>query len=190
MRLSQIFYIAVTRSWGAPFVGRVVQTLLCHVNDERSKSSVYDTPFCPIVQSSGMGKSRLLDEFSKKHFLIPINLRKTGTRSAYHLLLSLFCSSLILLAFPPPDDSIHSLLTKRDSYENVYFRSLHFLTALLEKTTKVITEDLKEADSRIMRITKFRDFMADGQTLERAGEKRRNFYEEIVNDVENVSHIY
>ena len=27
---------------------------------------------CSIVQSSGMGKSLLLDEFSKKYFLIPV----------------------------------------------------------------------------------------------------------------------
>jgi hypothetical protein len=30
----------------------------------------------PIVQSSGMGKSRLIDELSKKHFVVPINLRE------------------------------------------------------------------------------------------------------------------
>jgi hypothetical protein len=28
-----------------------------------------------IVQSSGMGKSRLIDEFSKAYFVIPLNLR-------------------------------------------------------------------------------------------------------------------
>lgn len=29
----------------------------------------------PIVQSSGMGKSRMIDELSKKYFLVPFNLR-------------------------------------------------------------------------------------------------------------------
>jgi hypothetical protein len=28
-----------------------------------------------IVQSSGMGKSRMIDELSKDHFVIPLNLR-------------------------------------------------------------------------------------------------------------------
>jgi hypothetical protein len=27
-----------------------------------------------------MGKSRLLDEFAKEHFVIPVNLRESGTR--------------------------------------------------------------------------------------------------------------
>jgi hypothetical protein len=30
--------------------------------------------YCSIVQSSGMGKSRLVDEFSKDHFLVLVNL--------------------------------------------------------------------------------------------------------------------
>ncbi|KAK0443522.1 hypothetical protein EV421DRAFT_1903536 [Armillaria borealis] len=33
------------------------------------------TAFMSITQSSGMGKSRLIDEFSKTHFVIPLNLR-------------------------------------------------------------------------------------------------------------------
>ena len=32
----------------------------------------------PIVQSSGMGKSTMVDELSKTHFVIPINLRNPG----------------------------------------------------------------------------------------------------------------
>lgn len=36
----------------------------------------------PVVQSSGMGKSRLIDEFSKKHFVIPFNLRE-GTHGNF-----------------------------------------------------------------------------------------------------------
>ena len=40
--------------------------------------------YCSIVQSSGMGKSRLLDEFSKRHFLIPINLREKGSQGVLY----------------------------------------------------------------------------------------------------------
>ncbi|KAH7907099.1 hypothetical protein BJ138DRAFT_1182650 [Hygrophoropsis aurantiaca] len=41
----------------------------------------HGTPYSVIVQSSGMGKSRLVDELSKNHFVIPMNLqlRRTGT---------------------------------------------------------------------------------------------------------------
>lgn len=40
---------------------------------------------CSIIQSSGMGKSRLLDEFSKHFFLIPINLRPAEEEGSFIL---------------------------------------------------------------------------------------------------------
>lgn len=73
---------AVVQSWSAPFIGGALQALLDHVNTERRKEGAY-TSFCSIVQSSGMGKSRLLDELSKTHFLIPVNLHETETRGVY-----------------------------------------------------------------------------------------------------------
>ncbi|KAH9081566.1 hypothetical protein EDB83DRAFT_2214337 [Lactarius deliciosus] len=115
-------------------------------------------PYCSIVQSSGMGKSRLLDEFSKTHFLIPINLCRKEANG-----------------FPPPDDAIRNLLTQSD--EN---GMLLFLVVLFQKTAKVITE-LTNVTSRSERITKFREFMADGQTVASVGAKRRSFYDEIAN---------
>ncbi|KAH9019831.1 hypothetical protein EDB85DRAFT_1896484 [Lactarius pseudohatsudake] len=67
---------AVARSWLSPFAGEhVLEALAKHVVEERRKEGTY-APFCSIVQSSGMGKSRLVDEFSKTNFLIPINLRR------------------------------------------------------------------------------------------------------------------
>ncbi|KAH8998873.1 hypothetical protein EDB86DRAFT_3075930 [Lactarius hatsudake] len=152
---------AVTKSWKAQFFGdRVLSALGQHVIVEKRKPSAYG-PYCSIVQSSGMGKSRLLDEFSKNHFLIPVNLRRKETTG-----------------FPPPDDAIRDLLTQID--ENGMFR---FLTVLFEKTTRVITDELKGATSRSERITKFREFMTDGQTMASVGEKRRTFYNEIAADV-------
>jgi hypothetical protein len=66
---------AVERSWGAKFVGmRPLEALEKHVENQMMMGKRY-TCYCSIIQSSGMGKSRLLDEFSKKHFLVPINLR-------------------------------------------------------------------------------------------------------------------
>ena len=37
-------------------------------------------PLLSIVQSSGTGKSRLIDELSKAHIVIPVNLRKRGEK--------------------------------------------------------------------------------------------------------------
>ena len=44
---------------------------------ELDKNNVYAL-YCSIIQSSGMGKSRLLDQLSKTYFMIPINLRNAS----------------------------------------------------------------------------------------------------------------
>ncbi len=55
-----------------------MEALEAHMIELMKNSGKY-APLCSVVQSSGMGKSRLIDEFSKRHFLIPLNLR---TKSA------------------------------------------------------------------------------------------------------------
>jgi hypothetical protein len=76
-------FLAIVDSWLAPFVGgEALDALLKHVDREINKEGAY-APFCSIVQSSGMGKSRLLDELSKTSFLIPINLRESASIGVY-----------------------------------------------------------------------------------------------------------
>jgi hypothetical protein len=43
-----------------------------------------------IVQSSGMGKSRMIDELSKSHFVIPLNLRDGESGRFFWRLISKF----------------------------------------------------------------------------------------------------
>jgi len=50
-----------------------------HIAKELDRPNLYGR-YCPILQSSGMGKSRLLDEFSKQYFMIPVNLRSAGSK--------------------------------------------------------------------------------------------------------------
>jgi hypothetical protein len=88
----------------------------------------------------------------------------------------------MFLGFPPPDNVIRDLLTKCDE-----IGMLHFLIVLFERTTAVITNDLKEARSRSERITKFREFMKEGQSMAGVGEKRQDFYDEIAATVQAVS---
>lgn len=88
--------------------------------------------------------------------------------------------------FPPPDHVIRDLLCQGDD-ETVYSRMLHFLSVLFEKTMSLIINELKGANNRSERITKFKEFMTDGQTFTRVGEMRKKFYEDIAAVVETVS---
>jgi hypothetical protein len=135
-----------------------------------------------------MGKSRLLHEFSKSHFVIPVNLRNEDTTGTYDP--SLWPITPIFLGFPPPDNAIRNLLTQRESDRTiVYSRMLHFLSVLFEKTRSVVI-GFKEPKSRSECITNFRDFMTDGQTNDFVGAKRLSFYEDIARHVESVSRLY
>jgi hypothetical protein len=138
-----------------------------------------------------MGKSRLLHEFSKSQFVIPVNLRNEDTTGTYDpSFLSLWPVTPIFLGFPLPDNVIRNLLTQRESDRTiVYSRMLHFLSVLFEKTRSVII-GFKEAKSQSERITNFRDFMTNGQTNDTVGAKRHSFYEDIARHVESVSRVY
>jgi|ERR1700761_1281946 hypothetical protein len=73
-------YVAIQQSWTATFVGVLpLLGLQDHIAEQLSDPQAYGN-YCTIVQSSGMGKSRLLDELSKSFFLIPINLRSADSR--------------------------------------------------------------------------------------------------------------
>ncbi|SRR6266404_1386485 len=92
--------------------------------------------------------------------------------------------------FPPPDNAIRQLLTGTMEEKVEKHLMLHFLTVLFEKTKSVLDSDLKGANSRSERITKFREFMAAGQEFGRVGHERQTFYEDVVREVKKVSHVY
>ncbi|KAI0267789.1 hypothetical protein BC834DRAFT_58548 [Gloeopeniophorella convolvens] len=125
-------------------------------------------PFCPIIQSSGMGKSRLLDEFAKNHFSIPINLRGPNSKG-----------------FPPPDANVRDYLTCIDEDNPEYskvsgVRMYAFLGALLSHATTVV-ESFGDRD-RMERIALFREYMAKGHSMKNVGGRRKLFYDEVLKE--------
>ncbi|KAH9052553.1 hypothetical protein EDB87DRAFT_1692196 [Lactarius vividus] len=112
-------------SWTADFVGKgPLRALEKHVNVQMAMGKRY-ARYCSIVQSSGMGKSRLLDGFSKEHFLIPINLRPKDGKG-----------------YPPADEEVREFLTSNREYqdknrsESSYMRACCFLKALFYVTRR------------------------------------------------------
>ncbi|KAH9063738.1 hypothetical protein EDB83DRAFT_801916 [Lactarius deliciosus] len=166
---------AVVDSWTAQFIGKgPLRALEKHVHEQTTLGKSY-ARYCSIVQSSGMGKSRLLDEFSKRHFLIPINLRPKDGKG-----------------FPPADDEVREFLTSNQVYqgksksESSYMRMQYFLKALFCVTAETITKlDVDYIPSegsakRTYHIDKFRIFMSYGQSMGSSGIQRVNFYHEVV----------
>ena len=70
-----IWNTATMHSWEIEYVGNADDLLYEHVASFPADEDKY-ARYTSIVQSSGMGKSRTVDELSKTHLVVPLNLRE------------------------------------------------------------------------------------------------------------------
>jgi hypothetical protein len=154
-----------------------------------------------IVQSSGMGKSRMIDELSKKHFVIPLNLRNGESGRFFWHLISKFTPLTKLTGYPASDSEVRTWFKMPGFHpEQSDVRCSAFLTALLEKTLEIVKDpqhqirnaikelpnlrkDEKEAALNDYPVTlqqQFRLFMTVGQTFSKQGDLRINFYHRVI----------
>ncbi|PCH44720.1 hypothetical protein WOLCODRAFT_105540 [Wolfiporia cocos MD-104 SS10] len=131
--------------------------------------------YVAVVQSSGTGKSRTIDEMSKKHFVIPMNLRRDGSSGTSR--------------FPSPDIDAREYLLDRgypngehSRQEDVSRRICAFLTALFEEANHEVKKFLeKTIDAGEEAVaTHFRELMTTGQSAFGQGMARIEFYDRVV----------
>lgn len=76
--VAQIFTalsLAMERSWKEPYKGenwRVIENKIQEISGH--ESIIFYSKSFALVQSSGMGKSKMIHEYSKFHFVIPFSL--------------------------------------------------------------------------------------------------------------------
>ncbi|RXW22219.1 hypothetical protein EST38_g3634 [Candolleomyces aberdarensis] len=136
-----------------------------------------------MVQSSGTGKSRTVDEMSKAHFVIPIKL-EDGRKSGY----------------PPVDRELSLFLTSSHMWTQTevnyskFFRA--FLQALFETTALVLKNELDlhshlepfEDDDTPERIaSKFRERMSSDVPIEGHRSYRTCFYNVVIAATEEIT---
>ena len=80
---------ATALSWGHPYKGYAHKALWGHI-ETYATSKDYCAPYRSIVQSSGTGKSRCIDELGKDHLVVPMSLRCPETRGEYMSHMSIF----------------------------------------------------------------------------------------------------
>jgi hypothetical protein len=166
--------------------------------------------YTAFVQSSGMGKSRTMDEVAKQVVLIPINLRpnhSTGISETY--------LSIAFLTFPsgyPPADTPFREFFKRRNLQNlqnpqelqepqepqeewskmmkdkayVCARCDAFLTALFKVTLDTIKEHSPNAGKRSKVAVEFREYLERGITFEDHGTNRKQFAAAVVEKAETL----
>ncbi|KAI9066890.1 hypothetical protein FKP32DRAFT_324631 [Trametes sanguinea] len=155
---------AVSAAWQEPYTstGNVLESVL----EEYMRDQNYFTPYpryAFITQSSGSGKSRMVDELAKTIFCIPMCL---GSKQAY----------------PPPDiDLLNWFGPIRDL--NANRRTVHvqlFLCSLFEtalERVKLIASDPASHGGSL--ASSFRRLMSEGMEYGRHGLYRQKFYADV-----------
>ncbi|KDQ17872.1 hypothetical protein BOTBODRAFT_185297 [Botryobasidium botryosum FD-172 SS1] len=114
---------ATAKAWEGPFQGDAAfdfRMALDNMNDKRGQKLYAN--FVSIIQSSGMGKSRLLDETAKAIFTIPFCLRPENS------------------GYPPADVHPRRFFTLHtlDTYDNLRDRCLLFFERLFITITQAL----------------------------------------------------
>jgi hypothetical protein len=140
-----------------------------------------------IIQSSGTGKSRMVDQLARSVFAIPFNIRSANDDHGISLSCS-YCVNLKIfycldLAFPPPDDLVRTHLVSKalaagTTAEDIEHFYLCFLASLFSKTK----DELKRARLEYQKGTKslsvwWRDHL-------RRPDVRLQLYSSVVNEAE------
>ncbi|KZT03613.1 uncharacterized protein LAESUDRAFT_328454 [Laetiporus sulphureus 93-53] len=175
---------AAEQSWQCEFYGDAAGNLWNHIvrhygpHSLSSVSSIYAN-YASIVQSSGMGKSRTVDELAKTHFLIPINLRPPES-----------------IGFPAADEDMRDFLTappyrmetQNSTVKAFFARICAFLKALMF----IAARRIEELDGHFDDYTDegiaaaFRGLMCNGQTMSSHNEYRNTFYREVIDEATKI----
>ncbi|KDR72947.1 hypothetical protein GALMADRAFT_228637 [Galerina marginata CBS 339.88] len=118
--------------------------------------------YCAIIQSSGMGKSRTVDELGQSHLSIPINLRD-ATSTGY----------------PAADHEVRNFLTRIGTKKETRQRASYFIEALFLHTNEVLAHFDPELSIENL-ASQFRTCMTAGQTMQQHNYFRTTFYLSVV----------
>ncbi|THH19412.1 hypothetical protein EW146_g1745 [Bondarzewia mesenterica] len=117
---------ALRRAWNLPYKLLYHEALYSNSNNMNRKEDYSNT--VSIIQSSGTGKSRMVDEQAKLVFTIPFNLRAAEDDKS--------------MAYPPPDAGVRKCLSARgqETYDQVKGLYFLFLARVFFETRKTVDE--------------------------------------------------
>ena len=75
---------ATIEAWSSDFKGNAADVLLATISDYLDKDKECYARLASIVNSSGTGKSRMVDEVSRQIITVPVCLRGYGSGGSVH----------------------------------------------------------------------------------------------------------
>lgn len=134
----------------------------------------------------------MVDELSKNHLVIPINLRKNGSGECKLALKLRFLISPIT-GFPPRDVKVYNFLVRKPFIQmDAFRRSQAFLIGIFKTIYGILEGIIKNVknvspEERQKQIScEFREYMKAGQTYEKHGPRRVQFYDKVISEAESV----
>ncbi|KAF8323466.1 uncharacterized protein EI90DRAFT_3292349 [Cantharellus anzutake] len=161
------------QSFSQNYIGADQDCLLRALDNYVTAQSVYNRTIS-IVQSSGCGKSRLVDKASEERFAFPMNIREALPEG--------------LKTYPPAD--INDLVgyfepNPLDTNAVLYAQYAAFLMEMFKEAETIVRSWQLSSHAEIAK--KWHDYLAEDQTLEATGPNRQAFYRSVVKSAKNVA---
>ena len=131
-----------------------------------------------IIQSSGSGKSRLVDEVAKDIFTIPFNIRDVDGELRVSFRHTRSHIKALDSAYPPADDAVHDLLVSwaNQAKGSALLRRLHgFLLAVFTETAVELNTSSLEASPQDSFAGRWRQYLDHN-----GRENRAKLYKRII----------
>jgi hypothetical protein len=191
---AELAVIAAHKAWSNRWIGNS-DVLLANLMDELRKPAV-DPKKAPynhsiaIIQSSGMGKSRLMDAVAMIKFCFPLNIREdlpSDQRGGVTLLYPVgnHCANICHSAYPPSDRQVYEFfqephLRQSGDETEIELKYIAFFVGLLRVAQAELHHALRSTASHDSSIPqRWRNYLAQGATEYAVGQKRRRFYDEV-----------
>ncbi|KAI0362904.1 hypothetical protein BV20DRAFT_959369 [Pilatotrama ljubarskyi] len=158
---AHITTLVVSAAWQEPYKGST--SILKSVLNQYMEDSLRYACYASITQSSGTGKSRMVDELAREILCIPMCL---GSDQAY----------------PPPDVDLRymfqlAMICDVDvQSEHVQLLMCAVFETALERVKMIVSDPMLEGQSLASR---FRQLMSEGMAYRRHGQYWQQFYEDV-----------
>ncbi|KAG8736229.1 hypothetical protein FRC10_009554 [Ceratobasidium sp. 414] len=159
-----------------PYLGNTAKLFIDTLNRERRSYPLLAVgqPYnwsIPVIQSSGMGKSRMVEEAANTVFTIPINIREKLSHGRQ--------------TYPPSDVELRQYLearmVKSDEEQQAEYAIL--LRVLFDETRKLVKLHWPNLTGETL-AKAYADYLKEGRTEGKVGKNRENFFKAVANEAE------
>ncbi|EJU02226.1 hypothetical protein DACRYDRAFT_115969 [Dacryopinax primogenitus] len=162
------------KSWASEYEGNGVELFHKHITDccemcQGPGSSIYAKTVV-IVNSSGMGKTRMIDESSKSLFTVLFVLRDTAG------------------GFPPSDSDVLAYFQSPRTMEDCQTAILCFLKTLYDNLADMLKKQTEKMEKRKHAEIAhwFRGYLGSWDQMGAPSQERKRFFESVVNGANNM----